>query len=164
MEKPSLYQIKWRRDKKKWNYGIVEEFGKEIDDAWESSHALWVSDAISPDGNWVYYDKDEIEAINCMDDEFIQYVADELIKAQEQSKNAIGLVGKMFSVGVADGHAYYVVVKENKKTVKIEWRGFCIDRYTDQILGFGGLFPKDRIEDIIQGQENMTALFEKCRE
>jgi len=173
---PDLYQVKWRKSgARKWHYGIVDRFGltrakRELTKA----RAIWISDAVLPMGDWVYYDKDEVVEIplsheydresGCMNDEFGRYVAKEYRKAQEISKNATGLVGKMFSVGVADGCAYYVVVKENKKSLKIEWRGFQGDRYTDAMMQWGGTFPKDRIEQLIRRQEGLAALFAKSGE
>jgi len=169
---PDLYQVKWRKSgTRKWNYGLVDRFGSEVEQAWKKAQAIWVSDAITPNGEWVYYGRDEVVSIpfssdydkenGCMKDEYSQYVNKERKKANEKSAKATGLVGKMFSVGVADGAAYYVVVKENKKSLKIEWRGFCPDRYTDAMMQWGGSFPKDRIEQLIRRQEGMAALFSK---
>ena len=172
---PDLYQVKWRKaGSRKWNFGIVDRYGEEAEKAWASSHAILVDGAILPVANWVYYDKDEIVEIplssewdkktQTMKDEYSQHTHKEYVKAQEKSKKATGLTGKMFSMGVADGAAYYVVVKENKKTVKIEWRGFCPDRYFDHFLGWGGTFQKDRIERMIRAEEGLSTLFAKTRE
>ena len=166
MEKiPDLYQIKWRRSgSRKWNYGIVDRYRKEANAEWENRRMLLVEDAITPKSEWVSYDRDEVIPIKCdSGNEFDQYVKAEFQKAQETSKNATGLIGKMFYVGVADGSAHYVVVKENKKTLKIEWRGFCLDRYIDAMMGYGGTFPKDRVERLIRGQEGLAAIFAKAR-
>lgn len=172
---PDLYQIKWRRvGTKKWKYGIVDSFSDDAQKAWRESRAFFVEDAVLPTGDWVFYDRDEIVPIEfssewdeenqCMKDEYSLYVAKEYRKAQENSEKATGLVGKMFSVGVADGSAHYVVVKENKKSVKIEWRGFCPDRWTDAMMGWGGTFPKDRIAQLVHRQEGLAALFAAHRE
>ena len=161
MEKiPQLYQVKWRREKGEYKYGIVDRFGEEVEKAWKEARAIFVEDAIIPDGEWVYYDRDEIVPIECsFGNEYDQYVEAEFKKAQEKSKNATGLVGKLFNVCVADGYANYVVVKENKKTLKVEWRGFGLDRYMDAMMGIGGTFPKDRIERLIRAKEGLAALF-----
>ena len=43
-----------------------------------------------------------------------------LVKQDSDAKKSGRLVGRYISEGYADGSAYYVVVKENKSTVKIE--------------------------------------------
>lgn len=53
--------------------------------------------------------------------------------------------GHMFSIGVADGGADYVVTKVHKTNCDIEWRGFWDDRYTDHHFGWGGRFPINEI-------------------
>lgn len=84
-------------------------------------------------------------------DEYHTYVQNELKKALEISEKAgPGLqVGKLFSVGVADGAAWYVVTQVNKRNCNIEWRGFDCDRYRDQVLGWGGNIPKKNIESLV---------------
>jgi hypothetical protein len=80
-------------------------------------------------------------------DELEVFVRNERTKAIEFSQSLPdGLsVGKMFIVGIGDGHAWYIVTKVTKKTATVEWRGFSPDRYRDSILGLGGAFPKDAI-------------------
>jgi len=51
-------------------------------------------------------------------------------------------VGRMFSTPVGDGSAHYVITKVNPKTCKVEWRGFCLDRWVDRRFGYGGNFRK----------------------
>ena len=53
--------------------------------------------------------------------------------------------GALFSVGVADGVAHYVVVHVKKTTCEIAWRGFAPDRYHGDVFGMGGTF---RIKDV----------------
>lgn len=80
-------------------------------------------------------------------DEADLWVEAQLAEAEARSDAIDGLgVGKMFTVGVADGCAFYVVTKVNKKTVDVEWRGYHPDRWTDQMMGFGGRFPRENIE------------------
>ena len=48
-------------------------------------------------------------------------------------------VGKIFSVSVADGSAYYMVTKVNKLTARVKWiRALSIDEYQDWNLGKSG--------------------------
>ena len=67
-------------------------------------------------------------------------------------------VGKIFTIGVADGpvspltitFAYYEIVKINKTTIRIKNRkGLCPDGYMDRVLGHGGSFPKHIIERLV---------------
>ena len=67
-------------------------------------------------------------------------------------------VHHQFSIGVADGSANYVVVKVNKKTCDVEWRGWCADRYYDHHFGSGGRFPIDEVSRYVR--PGQPALFE----
>ena len=59
-------------------------------------------------------------------------------------------VNQLFSLGVADGFAWYIIVEETKHTLTVEWRGYGGgDRYTDAILGWSGTLPRDRLEHFI---------------
>jgi hypothetical protein len=53
--------------------------------------------------------------------------------------------GHLFSVGVGDGAAYYCVTRAGKTTCRVEWRGFCLDRWFARPWGFGGKF---RTQDV----------------
>jgi hypothetical protein len=157
---PSLYQIKYRLNNNgKWRYGIVERFDEEAKKQWEARRLLLVSDAIIPIAYWVEYDNSEI--VEVPSDEFYNYLQNQHQKAIEKSDKSNTLKNKMFSIGVGDGYAYYVVVKENKKTAKIEWRGFCPDRWCDAFLGYGGTFDKKRIANLVQATEGIRSLFSK---
>jgi len=171
---PDYYQVKYRRKGSKiWKYGIFDNYSMETEGYWEKGQCV-INDAILPTSTLYTYDNLEIEPIsygtpgwdeekNCSTpgDEYSQYIEDQHEKAKEKSKKATGLEGKLFSVGVADGSAYYVVVRENKKTVRVEWRGFCPDRYTDQILGWECTLDKERIAGMIQAEEGFAKLFAK---
>lgn len=49
--------------------------------------------------------------------------------------------GLLLALSVADGYAYYVVTKVNKRTCKIEWRGYCPDRWFDRRYGYEATIP-----------------------
>ena len=96
------------------------------------------------------------------------YEVDVYVEAEYQKAKALaeslpeGLhVNKIFSTGVADGHAHYIVTKVNQKTCEVEHRGFCPDNYYDQVLRGGGRFPRSTIEPLIHQQEAMAKLFAK---
>lgn len=166
-EIPDLYQVKYRRNgSRKWRYGIVNRYSDDALKEWNNRRLLLVEDAVLPIAEWVDFDNSEIVEISLLSypNEFDAYVEKELEKAQEKSDAATGLKDKMFAVGVADGSAYYVVTKENKKTVKIEWRGFCPDRWTDHFFGYGGSFDKNRIASMIKRNEGLRELFSEGKE
>ena len=79
--------------------------------------------------------------------------------AMERSDAAEDLVGKIFSVGVADGLAWYEVVATDGHSATVAWRGYGCDGYTDQILGWGGKFPFAVIANQVQRFDGMRALF-----
>lgn len=93
--------------------------------------------------------------------EYNKFVNKEYEKARKLSKSlGAGLkVGKLFDTSVADGRAYYVVTKVGKKNVTVEWRGFCLDRYTEQVLGWGGSFPAHVIERMVGMQDALAKIF-----
>jgi len=60
-------------------------------------------------------------------------------------------VGKIVSTRVADGHAYYQIVKVNKKSVRVIWRrDLALDGWKDAVLQDGGSFEKSRIEPMVR--------------
>jgi len=66
-------------------------------------------------------------------------------------------VGKLFFIPVADGEAYYEVIKVFKTTVHIKRRpDLCLDDYQDWMLGEGGSFSRNKIEPVIVAQEQLS--------
>jgi len=150
------YQVKfeWEGETR---FGVVNEFGEEAKKH-RKQGKLIVNDAILP----VYYVVEESVVTDIphgnyspfnpdggplTDSEYDKYVFDEMRKAEELS-GSLGegeYVGALFSVGVGDGGAWYVVTKVKGKKCDIEWRGFDIDRYMDHFFGSGkkGLNLKD---------------------
>jgi hypothetical protein len=71
-------------------------------------------------------------------------------------------VGKIFSTQVADGYAYYEIVRINKKTVRLKWRKeLSPDGWNDAVLGQGGSFPKSSIHNIISQADVWKRILEK---
>jgi hypothetical protein len=62
-------------------------------------------------------------------------------------------------VPVGDGYAFYLVTKVNPRTCDVEWRGFSPDRWTDQVLGYGGRFPRERIEPLVARESALDGIF-----
>ena len=85
--------------------------------------------------------------------EYDRYINEAYKKALKAHKAAGEGVkkGKLVSIGVADGSASYVIVKVNKKTVKIEWRAFAGgDDYVDRRWGYVSTIPKDEVQMYLQ--------------
>lgn len=149
------------------HFGIAESYSDDAKAAQAKGEVI-VEDAILPKRYRVKEtDITDIPTGNYgpdgFDDEYNRYVQQEYQLAMEHSKGVgKGLKpGKLFSLGVADGNAYYIVTKVNKKTVKVEWRSFQGDRYMDQILGYGGTFPKSQIEHLVIREETLQELFNR---
>ena len=69
-------------------------------------------------------------------------------------------VGSLFSIGVADGAAWYVVTKVSKKTCEVEWRGFGGgDRYTDHHFRWGGKFPVADVARYVGRTRGLAKMF-----
>lgn len=97
-------------------------------------------------------------------DDFDKHVAEQSRIANEKAASLPDdklCVGHLFKIGVADGYANYVVTKVNKKTCKVEWRGFFCDDYHCQVLGIGGTFQKDRIWGLVKSGIGLAKLFAK---
>lgn len=170
-----MHCIKWTDSNNVVHYGDVEHYDTPYPkgdipknfDSMANAKRRWdrgvvrVNDAVLP----IYIDLPISRvtsvpyATDFRNDEYYKYVEDELEKAQRLSDSlGAGIrVGKLFSLGVADGSAWYVVTKVNKTTVKIEWRGFCPDHYHDQVLGGGGSFPRRMIEPLCRRRFDLFA-------
>jgi hypothetical protein len=168
-----LYQIKYRlkkgsegihfgdsktRDLTQWQYGIVESYSKAAEKAWKKNKSLIVEDAVSPQAYILDPFHFEVVAIEISwnpESEYEKFVQDEFLKAAKKNNEAKGLVGKLITMGVADGCAYYVVTGETKGKVTVEWRGFGGDRYVDHMLGMGCKVDKTMIEHLIERKINL---------
>jgi len=147
LKKLDLYRVKFE-----WNgetvYGLVDLYDRDSDEYAERGlvlvdHCVLRTRYALPPS--------KLTPMKCSfepDDEFDQYVEQQAKEAQELHKSLPKdklCVGHMFSIGVGDGYASYVVTKVFKKNCDIEWRGFCVDRWTDHHFGWGGRFPIDEI-------------------
>jgi hypothetical protein len=150
--------------KKKVHYGIVDD---QIDrNSVELRYA--VEDALLP----VVYELAESDLTPVERSKFVkgegyvkgesdQYIDKEFEKAKEVSDSIEGFgVGSLFSIGVADGSAWYVVTKVNKKTCDVEWRGFCMDRWTDHYFGWGRKrVPIEDVKPYVHRYNGLSKLF-----
>ena len=157
-------QLKYRKNgARNWKYGQQRVYGDDAKAHWKTNRHILIEDAVFPVCHVIdptFYEIIDIPFAWQNKDEYNTFIDKAFKKAQKKSDEADGLVNKMFSVGVADGLAWYVVVKENKKTLRVELRNFCPDGYMDQYMGMGGTFEKSRLLPMIEWQGKMTDLFE----
>jgi hypothetical protein len=157
---PDLYQVKWFHGF--WQYGVVDRWGEESVQYYENKQQVIVNDAITPAQHVV-----AVEALVPIDttfnplDEYAAFVEEQYQTAKGRSDGLpVGLhVGKMFRVPKGDGYAHYVVTKVNKKTVDIEWRGYCLDRWVDDRFGYGGREKREDIEMFVRREDGARRLF-----
>jgi len=70
------------------------------------------------------------------------------------------LLWRNFRRNVADGYAYYQVIKVTKKSAIVEvCRGICLDEWTDNMLGEVCELPIKLVEDLISQKDAMDKLF-----
>lgn len=133
------YQVKCTDAAGVIHYGIYLERDSFNKDEYKgvSKGTAIVSDAILP-LQWTAPEGIIVDLPCDFGGEYDKHVEAEYKKAQAKSDRLKGIaVGKLFSVGVADGCAVYIITKVNK-TCDVEWRGFGGgDRYTDHYFGWG---------------------------
>lgn len=140
------YQVKWKEPDGSYNYGIyTPEKG-------EAPGSVIVEDAVLPVAYCI--SEDRLIDIDCggFPNEYDQFVDKKYEEHVLKHNKAKKLVGRLFSLPVADGNSFYVITKENKKTVRVEWRGFSPDRYMDHMIGCAATIPKERIEPLVHGK------------
>lgn len=156
------YQVKWTDKDGTVRYGIYRSdiFFSKGDPRPKPGRA-WVYDAILP----VCHDLPETALTDVPFDcgEFDKYVETGYKKAREVSdaiKTGVQ-VGSLFSIGVADGNACYVVTKVSGRSCDVEWRGYGGgDRYTDHYFGWGR--KRVALADVrryVEGGRAMSKLF-----
>ena len=70
------------------------------------------------------------------------------------------ILWRYFKRPVADGYAYYQVVKVTKKTALIKiCRGVALDEWTDNLLGEECSLPIEKVQEIIYNYDVLENLF-----
>lgn len=88
---------------------------------------------------------------------FSFYFAAEIKKSREGP-----VIGKIFSMSVADGYAYYEIIKMFKTKIHIKCRmDLCPDHYTAYPFGDGGSFSRSMVEPLIIAEDSMAKIFAK---
>jgi hypothetical protein len=96
------------------------------------------------------------------DDEYARYVAARANAALDRSASLPeGVhVGSMFTIGVADGLAYYVVTGVKRTWCEMCWRGFGPDLYHDHYFGnHRKIVPVREIEAHVARYRELSKLF-----
>jgi len=162
------YHVKFVDTAGKTYYGIYHEPIPD-EEAPKPGHAF-ITDAVLPKG----YEVAEHAIVDLPleppapfgqepTNEYDKHVYDEIKKAEKLSDSLPdGVhVGSLFQISVADGYAHYVVTKVNKKTCKVEWRGFGGDRYTDHHFEWGGTFSLMEVTKHVRRAQALKKLFSK---
>lgn len=167
MSIPDYYLVKWLPlGANCYQYGVCNKYSPEAQAHYQKTGEVLIEDAIFPVARSVPLEMlIPIESGFSGKNEFYDMMDRELERAQALSDALpAGIVkNKLFRVPCGDGYAWYIVTKVNKKTVKIEWRGFSGDRWVDQRFGLGGNVPTEMVEQFIR-YEDGRKLFLKKRE
>jgi hypothetical protein len=82
-----------------------------------------------------------------------------LFELDRRAREAGSLVGRYFAVPVADGRAFYQVIKEFKKNVILQHISEVGDDWMDHHFGHGGSFPKTEILRYVNREHTINELF-----
>ena len=79
----------------------------------------------------------------------------------EQEKRGEPLLYRYFTRPVADGTAWYQVIKVTSKNVTVQWcDGISLDNYCDGMLGDGEItMPRNVIEPLVRGRIALNKVF-----
>lgn len=139
-------------------FGVLQFYDESADELWERDRVLVLEDAVTGAlyefkyDNWditlmqMTFDKQDPDTLMSIDTEYDRHLNDAYkaaIKRHNKAGNGVQK-GKLCTLPVADGMAFYEIIKVNKKTCRVEWRGFSAGRYCDRRWGYGSTVP---IED-----------------
>jgi hypothetical protein len=139
-----LYQVKFMNPQtKEIVYGIVDNYPDLPGHKKPPKGVFYIDDALYPRCHIAPESALTEIPLDCHkfgEDELSKFVHADFQKSLKHAttlpRNKV-VAGKIFSIGVADGQAWYLIVKVNKKTCNVEWRGWGGgDRYTDHYFGW----------------------------
>jgi hypothetical protein len=79
-----------------------------------------------------------------------------------QNEKGENLLYRYFNRPVADGYAWYQVVKVTQKTATVKWcDGICLDDYQDMMLGDESTLPRTMVEKLVSSRIALEKLFSK---
>ena len=68
-------------------------------------------------------------------------------------------VGKAFRVQTVEGSPWYEVTCVGSTSAEVEWRDYGLDRYMDEMLVGGGVFPVSLVERLVYQHDTLEELF-----
>lgn len=153
------YEVRYTYDGET-RYGVVDQYDDEAEEA--IARGKWVvSDDILPQRTVL--DPNQCTAIDWDDQgkkEWEEASYNEAMKKAEALPDDRLCVGHIFSIGVADGHATYLVTKLTKTRATVEWRGWHNgDRYIDHYFGWGRSCPIKDVWGYVRGEIGMRKIF-----
>ncbi len=83
----------------------------------------------------------------------------ELTANDTAAKEAGTLVGRYIRESIADGYAYYTVVKANSRTVTVEHVDYCDGYRVPMIESMGGEIPLKYVTENIELRDKWDELF-----
>ncbi len=84
-----------------------------------------------------------------------------LVEEADNAKKSGSLIGRYFSIGVADGNAIYRVKVVRGNYVYIEYMPISLDEYTLPIIEHGMWVPIDRVKAYVERTEKLREIFGK---
>jgi len=82
------------------------------------------------------------------------------IDREQKAKGEI--LWRYFRRNVADGYAYYQIIKVTKKTAVVKiCRGICLDEWTDNLLGEECSLPIQKVQELMYNRDALDNLFSK---
>jgi hypothetical protein len=82
------------------------------------------------------------------------------IDREQKAKGEI--LWRYFKRQIADGYAFYQIIKVTKKTAVVKiCRGICLDEWTDNLLGEECSLPIQKVQELMYNRDVLDNLFSK---
>ncbi len=173
-KKANHYMVKYKTPMG-FKFGIVEQYSEEakaalnrgfatVSDAIDGNlHEVLFEDIVGIKGSYDYKPVPGHQDYMASSDEYSQHVVSQQIEhdKREASLPDDGQLypGHQFRIGVGDGYASYVVTAVSGSRCMVEWRGFCLDRWTDHHFGYGGRFAVADVLRYVQIGKGVRRIF-----
>jgi hypothetical protein len=116
-----------------------------------------------PQTNFPVTDINKFKFPKDMDEYFKQFNKnfEALSKQDEEAAKQGKLVGRVIQEQIADGYAYYVIIRENKKTVRIRRATGLGDDWTIPYWGDEATIEKNYVLNQFQWKEDLAKIMAK---
>jgi hypothetical protein len=104
---------------------------------------------------------DEETGLHWGGDEYHNYVAlQSLLHEIRHDRLSVDKLcaGHLFHIPVGDGRASYCITSVKRTLCTIEWRGFCLDRWTARPWGWGGEYRRKDVEPLVLSDIRLTSM------